>query len=58
MEQALKDREDVYFVRKVSEDMDWLAAYYEGHGTPIEMRLVETVAGQFEIYGIHGSEKQ
>ncbi len=52
MEQALKDREDVYFVRKNSEDMQWLFDYYEGHGTPVDVWLVETVADVFEIYGV------
>ena len=51
MEQALKDRENVYFVRKKSEDMDWLPAYYEGHGTPIETKLVKQMA-DFEIYAV------
>lgn len=54
MEQALKDQENIYFVRKISEDMDWLAAYYEGHGTPVETELVKTVAGEFEIYAVRG----
>lgn len=51
MEQALKDRGNVYFVRKKSEDMDWLPAYYEGHGTPIETKLVKQMA-DFEIYAV------
>lgn len=54
MEMALKDREDVYFVRKASEDMEWIFEYYEGHGTPVEAQLVEQVAGVFEIYALHG----
>lgn len=54
MEQALKDKETVFFVRKASEDMDWLEEYYKGHGTPVETVLVETVAGEFEIYAVHG----
>lgn len=58
MEQALKDREDVFFVRKVSEDMDWLEEYYQGHGTPVETSLVETIAGEFEIYAVHGLADQ
>ena len=52
MEQALREREDVFFVRKISEDMGWLSVYYEEHGTPIETRLVETMAGEFEIYAV------
>lgn len=52
MEQALKDREDVYFVRKTSEDMEWIYAYYEEHGTPVETALEKTVAGEFEIYSV------
>lgn len=52
MEQALREREDVFFVRKISEDMDWMSVYYEEHGTPIETRLIETIAGEFEIYAV------
>ena len=57
MEQALKDREDVFFVRKVSEDMSWLEEYYQEHGTPIEVMLVETLAGEFEIYAVRGIDQ-
>ena len=52
MEQALKDREDVYFVRMKSEDMQWLFDYYENHGTPIEVNLLDTIADVFEIYAV------
>lgn len=52
MEQALRDREDVYFVRMISQDMQWLFDYYEGHGTPVEARLVDTIEGVFEIYAV------
>lgn len=52
MEQALRDREDVYFVRMKSEDMQWLLDYYEGHGTPVRVELVETIADIFEIYSV------
>lgn len=57
MEQALKDREDVYFVRKTSEDMEWLCAYYEEHGTPVEAVLEKTVAGEFEIYSVRPKQE-
>ncbi len=56
MELALKDREDVYFVRKNSEDMQWIFDYYEDHGTPVQARLVKQAAGVFEIYALN--EKQ
>lgn len=52
MEQALKDKENVYFVRKCTEDMEWLTDYYDGHDTPVKVRLVETVADVFEIYEV------
>ena len=52
MEHALRDREDVYFVRMKSEDMQWLFDYYEDHGTPIEVNLVDTIADVFEIYAV------
>lgn len=57
MEQALKDREDVFFVRKTSEDMGWLGEYYQEHGTPIETVLVKTLAGEFEIYAVRGLDQ-
>lgn len=52
MEHALRDREDVYFVRMKSEDMQWLFDYYQGHGTPIEVKLVDTIEDVFEIYAV------
>lgn len=52
MEAALREREDVYFVQKPSEEMQWLFDYYEGHGTPIQAELLETVADTFEIYSV------
>ena len=55
MEQALKNQENVYFVRKSSEDMQWIWDYYEGHGTPVEVTLVETVAEVFEIYKVEAA---
>lgn len=57
MEQALKDMENVYFVRKNSEDMQWLKEYYEGHGTPVEVTLTETVADVFEIYEVKSMDQ-
>lgn len=54
MEQGLREREDVYFVRMAGEDMSWLPAYYEEHGTPVEVTLVDTVTGIFEIYAVNG----
>lgn len=53
MEQALKDRENVYFVRRNSEDMQWLFDYYEDHDTPVEAVLIKTVAEVFEIYEVN-----
>ncbi len=52
MEKALREREDVYFVRQKSEDMQWLEEYYAGHGTPVETRLAAQAAGIFEIYEV------
>lgn len=52
MEQALKDMENVYFVRKNTEDMQWLTEYYEDHGTPVKVSLADTAAGVFEIYRV------
>ena len=56
MEQALRDKENVYFVRKNTEDMEWLAAYYEDHGTPVKVSLADTVADVFEIYRVEAAE--
>lgn len=56
MEQALRDQENVYFVRRISEDMQWLEAYYEGHDTPVEITLTETAADVFEIYQVKSIE--
>lgn len=52
MEQALLEREDVYFVKRKDEDMEWLPAYYEGHGKKIQPFLIDTISGEFEIYSI------
>lgn len=52
MEQALRDRGDVYFVRMTDEDMQWLSDYYEDHGTPIETTLIDKIANVFEIYEV------
>lgn len=52
MEQALREQENVYFVRKDSEDMQWLFDYYEGHGTPVEAQKIAVIAEEFEIYSV------
>lgn len=52
MEQGLLTMDQVFFVRKKSEDMDWLAAYYEELGTPIHITLTDTIDGVFEIYAV------
>ena len=57
MEQGLREKENVYFVRMTGEDMSWLPAYYEAHGTPVEVTLADTVAGIFEIYRVSGNGK-
>lgn len=57
MEQALKDKENVYFVRKKTEDMQWLTAYYEDHGTPVKVTLADTAADVFEIYRVEEAQK-
>lgn len=52
MEQGLISMERVYFVRKKTEDMDWLFSYYEDHGTPVTVTLVDTVGNTFEVYAV------
>lgn len=58
MEEALADREDVYYVQETGADTDWIKDYYRDHGTVIELELIETVnrrdtADSFEIYQLH-----
>lgn len=52
MEQALREKENVYFVRRLSEDMDWLFAYYKDHGTPVKAERVAVLAEVFEVYEV------
>ncbi|MCM1136196.1 MAG: hypothetical protein NC400_11565 [Clostridium sp.] len=54
MERALREKENVYFVRRNSEDMEWLSDYYESHGTPVEIKRTAVVAEVFEIYEVLG----
>lgn len=56
MEQGLLSMEQVYFVRKKTEDMDWLFSYYEDHGTPVAATLVDTVGNLFEIYAVESAD--
>lgn len=57
MEQALREAPNVYFVRSKQEDMSWLPAYYEAHGTPVNIRLTDTVADCFEIYAVEPAKE-
>lgn len=57
MEQGLISMEQVYFVRKKTEDMDWLFSYYEDHGTPVTATLVDTVGNTFEVYAVERAER-
>ena len=52
MEEALTDRSDVYYVQEKGADTGWLSEYYEDHGDPISLTLVDTVDGSFEIYSV------
>lgn len=52
MENALREKGNVYFVRKNSEDMQWLTEYYEGHGTPVRVTKADVIAEVFEIYEV------
>lgn len=52
MEHALREMDNVYFVRKSGEDMEWLAKYYEGHKTPIRTERIAVIAEVFEIYEV------
>ena len=52
MEQALREKENVYFVRKSGEDMDWLFAYYESHEAPVRAERIAVIAEVFEIYEV------
>ena len=52
MEEALTDRSDVYYVQEKGADTGWLSEYYEDHGDPISLTLVDTVDDSFEIYSV------
>ncbi len=58
MEQALREMENVYFVRQKDEDMQWLWDYYKGHGTPVKVTLTDTVAEVFEVYRVEAAVPQ
>lgn len=58
MEQALREKENVYFVRQKEEDMQWLLDYYKGHGTPVKVTLTDTVAEVFEVYKVEAKAPQ
>lgn len=57
MEQGLLSMEQVYFVKKETEDMDWLFSYYEDHGTPVTATLIDTVDDAFEVYAVESAER-
>lgn len=57
MEQGLLSMEQVYFVKKETEDMDWLFSYYEDHGTPVTATLTDTVGNTFEVYAVDRRER-
>ena len=44
----------VLFVRDKDINMEWLPDYYESIGHAVEISLVDTVAGEFEIYEVLG----
>ena len=52
MEEALTDRNDVYYVQEKGADTGLLSEYYEDHGDPISLTLVDTVDDSFEIYSV------
>lgn len=52
MEEALTDRSDVYYVQEKGADTGWLSEYYEDHGDPISLTLVDMVDDSFEIYSV------
>lgn len=52
MERALREMDNVYFVKKSDEDMEWLPKYYEGHGTPVKTERIAVIAEVFEIYEV------
>lgn len=54
MEHALRDMTNVYFVCNSTGDVQWLADYYEGHETPVEIESIKTIGDRFEIYKVTG----
>ena len=57
MEQALTDREDVFYVQEAGADTAWLSAYYADRNVEINMELTERVGESFEIYRIMRAAK-
>ena len=57
MEQALTDREDVFYVQEAGADTAWLSAYYADRDVKINMELTERVGESFEIYHIMRAAK-
>lgn len=51
MEEGLCSMENVFFVRRKSEDMKWLSDYYKDHGVTIETVLQKEIR-DFEIYEV------
>lgn len=51
MEEGLCSMENVFFVRRKSEDMKWLSDYYKGHGVTTETVLQREIH-DFEIYEV------
>lgn len=54
MEEGLLSMDNVYFIRKNTEDMTWLSAYYRERGVKVCTNL-KKIIGEFEIYEVRRS---
>lgn len=52
MEEALIDRDDVYYVQEKGADTGWLFDYYRDHGVSVCLEPVNTPDDGFEIYSV------
>lgn len=52
MEQALTNKDDVYYVQEAGADTSWLKDYYADRDVSITLELTETVGDDFEIWKI------
>ena len=52
VQEALAERDDVFYVQEVGADAGWLQRYYGECGSEVQIHLTEMVEDEFEIYRI------